>query len=748
MAEALLSPGVFVQENDASQITQGPLQAGAALLGPTVVGPVNIPTIVRSYSDYQAKFGSLFISGGVNYEYLTSIAAANYFEQGGESLIVTRVASGSYTPAQSTTIPNNVIASAGTPATASASTTSGWITGSLPSYNISATGSNMIVEFAIGDNIYFISPGIYDLVDNAADFISVNVNNGTGSWNVDQWATALVKGVNNPTGDLKNYVTASYTTGSLSFTGSALLSNPANANGYKIYANGFSSWPVTSSALPTKDRLSTVAIFGGASANVNNSTFTLETLSVGDIMNNSANAASASNGVLPSGSSSNIRWEITGADTGSGVFTVLIRRGDDYQNSKTILETWANVSLDPNQSNYIAYVIGDQTQTVLTDEFGNPYLQTTGSYANASRYVRVKEVISPTPNYFTPQGQPVTLYKSYIPTNGSGSLNGSFQSAVGPIHGVYGIAALNMFENIKVSDSTAATPSTNIQGVFASDYDTALGLLKSGEDYDFNIVSMPGVTYQNAADQVNTLLSNVSERGDAIAVVDMVTYGQSLTEVGSNAQSIDNSYGATYWPWIQVRSRETGKLNFVPASTIVPAVYEYSDKVSAEWFAPAGMTRGGLPTVLQPERKLTVSARNTLYGSKVNPIAVFPGQGTVIYGQKTLQSKPSALDRVNVRRLLISLKRYIKQIGNTLVFEQNTAVTRNKFLSQVNPYLDFVQQKQGLYAFRVVMDETNNTPDVIDRNQLIGTIYIQPTRTAEFIQLDFNVLPTGATFGQ
>ena len=146
------------------------------------------------------------------------------------------------------------------------------------------------------------------------------------------------------------------------------------------------------------------------------------------------------------------------------------------------------------------------------------------------------------------------------------------------------------------------------------------------------------------------------------------------------------------------------------------------------------------------ERKLTNTNRDTLYTAKVNPIASFPGQGIVVFGQKTLQTKASALDRVNVRRLLITLKNYISQIADTLVFEQNTAATRNTFLSQVNPYLESVQQRQGLYAFKVVMDNSNNTPDVIDRNELIGAVYLQPTKTAEFIYLDFNILPTGATF--
>ena len=130
----------------------------------------------------------------------------------------------------------------------------------------------------------------------------------------------------------------------------------------------------------------------------------------------------------------------------------------------------------------------------------------------------------------------------------------------------------------------------------------------------------------------------------------------------------------------------------------------------------------------------------------MNPIATFPGQGVSVWGQKTLQKKASALDRVNVRRLLIKVKKFIASTSRFLVFEQNNTKTRRRFLNIVNPYLEQVQANSGLNAFRVVMDESNNTPDVVDRNRLVGQIYIQPTRTAEFIVLDFVVLPTGATF--
>jgi len=589
MAETLISPGVFLQENDQSQITQGPVTAGVALIGPTVIGPVNKPTLVTSYSQYKALFGAAFISGGANYEYLTSIAALNYFEQGGTSLIVTRVASGSYTA-----------------------------------------------------------------------------------------ATASV----------------------------------------------------------------------GSTYNITSASFELETLSVGDIMNNVGDWNLGDNGALVSGSISNVRWEIVGSNSGSGVFSLIIRRGDDNATSKTILETWNNLSLDPNQNNFIGYVIGDMTETVVQDSNQSYFLQLTGSYANKSRYVRVKAVNYLTPNYFDANGRARSEYTASLPAVGSGSVGGAFGGAQGAIFGSFGKAAVNFFEAIPTAASTVSTPSTNIQGIHPADYNIALNLLSNQDAYDYKTIYMPGLTAQNADSQINSLLNKVQERGDAIAVVDLVGYGQNLAIPVSIAAGYDNSYGATYWPWVQIRSRETGKINFVPASTLVPAVYEYNDRVSAEWFAPAGLNRGSMTTVLRPERRLTVNDRNVLYQGKVNPIATFPGVGTVIYGQKTLQSTSSALDRVNVRRLLIALKDYIGKLGENIVFEPNTQVTRNRFLSQVNPYLESVQQRQGLYAFQVVMDETNNTPDVIDRNQLVGTIYLQPTKTAEYIQLDFNILPTGATFGQ
>jgi phage tail sheath protein FI len=240
----------------------------------------------------------------------------------------------------------------------------------------------------------------------------------------------------------------------------------------------------------------------------------------------------------------------------------------------------------------------------------------------------------------------------------------------------------------------------------------------------------------------------VQERNDTMAVIDSSPYGMASNVGGvvSNVQLLDTSFAATYWPWVQLNNSQN-KPVWVPASTIIPNVYAFNDVVSKPWFAPAGVNRGRITQVAQLERVVTQSVRDDLYKANINPITLFPGYGTVVYGQKTLSKKPSALDRVNVRRLLIELKSFIGQFANTLVFEQNNQITRDRFLTQVNSYLNQVQLQQGLDDFDVIMDETNNTPDVIDNNQLVGQVYIKPTRSAEFILLEFNILPSSATLG-
>jgi len=327
-------------------------------------------------------------------------------------------------------------------------------------------------------------------------------------------------------------------------------------------------------------------------------------------------------------------------------------------------------------------------------------------------------------------GSDLQSFSGSLPTNQSGS----FHSATGNLLGT--VTGDTYFSNI---GSTS-------QGINGDEYDDAINILGNKDEYVFNIISAPGLLTQHHSTQTDSIISLAEDRGDCIAVVDLRSYGSTVAQVTAGANSLNSSYAAAYWPWLQTQA-STGRNEFVPASVVIPGVYAFTDGAAAPWFAPAGLTRGGIPTVIQAERKLTRSQRDTLYNANVNPIATFPGSGISVFGQKTLQKKSSALDRVNVRRLLIALKKFIGDVSRELVFEQNTNVTRNRFLAQVNPYLTSVVEQQGLFAYRVVMDDTNNTSDVIDRNQLIGQILIQPARTVEFVVLDFTIEPTGATFG-
>lgn len=667
MGEKILSPGVFQNESDQSLVQRGILGTATAIVGPTVLGQPLVPTYVTSYSEFVQKFGETFKSGSYYYEYLTSLAAKDFFNNGGQTLLVTRIISGS----------NGV----STYASSSVASIATLTTGTAASASLSLT-SAVSAQYSASIN------GTYTLSLSGSTELEI-FNRLT--------ASAAYSAISS------SVVSASFSTPNVVFT--AIPKGTVGNNYY--YTSGSA----------------TVLFAGGGDVN----SFTLETITWGNIMNNSG---SMSAGALTSGSAANVRYEITNVNTGSGTFTLAIRAGNDNTAQPNYLETFPNLSLDPALPNFISRVIGDIKPFYKLDSDGVPFIDYVGSYANASQYVRVKSINTPNVDSIDNNGNfKLAQYSGSLPLVGSGSAGGAFQG---------GLAATNAVQLMNESITTS-----NIQGFTPADYVTAFNLLSNKDEYQYNVLLAPGVTLDNSA--ASTMIATCEGRGDAIAIVDTVTYGSTVTGATQAAAGQSSNYAATYWPWVQLRSVGLGKSVWAPASTVMGGVLAYNDQVGAEWFAPAGLNRGGVD-VLRAERKLSQNDRDVLYNGSVNPLATFPGEGVVVFGQKTLQKKATALDRVNVRRLLITLKDYIGQVGKNLVFEQNTNVTRNRFLAQVNPYLDNVVQKQGLYAYKVVMDDTNNTADVIDRNQLVGQIYIQPTKTAEFIILNFNVLPTGATF--
>jgi hypothetical protein len=299
--------------------------------------------------------------------------------------------------------------------------------------------------------------------------------------------------------------------------------------------------------------------------------------------------------------------------------------------------------------------------------------------------------------------------------------------------------------NIK-STNTFGFDCSGIATTGTKAYNKAFALLSNADYYDMNMLITPGVI-----DSIHPLVTSaarnlVEQRQDTFYIMDSNALTDNIATVVQQVTNIDSNYAATYFPWVRVVDPGKNKPIYVPPSVVMPGVLAFNDAVTAPWYAPAGLTRGGLTTAIGTYKNLSQSNRDTLYENRVNPIANFPNEGICVWGQKTLQARPSALDRVNVRRLLIAVKKFIASSTRYLVFEQNTSATRNRFLTIVNPYLEQVRAQQGLSAFRVVMDETNNTPDVIDRNIMYGQIFLQPTRTAEFIVLDFNIQPTGASF--
>jgi len=298
------------------------------------------------------------------------------------------------------------------------------------------------------------------------------------------------------------------------------------------------------------------------------------------------------------------------------------------------------------------------------------------------------------------------------------------------------IAASNTFG---FDCSTSTSPGTVA-------YNKAFALLSNTDYYDINMLLTPGII-----DSIHPLVTSAARtlaetRQDVFYVMDSNVLTDSITTVVSQVTTLDSNYTAAYWPWVRIVNPGKNIPIWVPPSVVVPGALTFNDAVAAPWYAPAGLNRGGLTNVSDTYETLSQSKRDTLYEARINPIANFPNDGVCIWGQKTLQARPSALDRVNVRRLLITVKKFIASATRYLVFEQNTSQTRDRFLAIVNPYLEQVRAQQGLSAFRVVMDGTNNTPDLIDMNILYGQLFLQPTRTAEFIVLDFNIQATGATF--
>ena len=291
-------------------------------------------------------------------------------------------------------------------------------------------------------------------------------------------------------------------------------------------------------------------------------------------------------------------------------------------------------------------------------------------------------------------------------------------------------------------------------GTVSGDFDVAKKTLANPEEVDFNLLAVPGVHSAGSGNPIGKFVDMVEQRADAFLLLDIANstatgsgLALSVANALDQAKKFDTSYAATYYPWIRINDGDNNRLVWVPPSVEVMGAYAFNDRVGQPWFAPAGFNRGGLERVLEVRRRLTQTQRDGLYNQRpgVNPIATFPGQGIVIFGQKTLQTKQSVLDRVNVRRMMLTVRKTISRMSRNFVFEQNNAATRSSLLNMVNGYLGSVQAANGINEFRASIEEG---ADLVDRNVIKGKIFLKPTTVAEIIIFDFTLTPQGASFSE
>ena len=323
------------------------------------------------------------------------------------------------------------------------------------------------------------------------------------------------------------------------------------------------------------------------------------------------------------------------------------------------------------------------------------------------------------------------------------------------------IAETEPFRNSGMSSATRAT------NYAFNTLRTSIEIINDPEVVDMNLATIPGITNENIT---RVLVETCEERGDALAIIDLpdvylpYTEGSAYASEPSRGQvetvsraletrQIDSSYGCTYFPWVQIQDTATSNNRvWVPPSVAALGTFASSDAQSELWFAPAGFNRGGLSTgaaglpVLNVSQKLSSRDRDRLYEANINPIASFPNEGIVIFGQKTLQITPSALDRINVRRMMIFVKKQISILSNQVLFDQNVQATWNRFISLVDPFLSGVKVRLGISDYKLILDETTTTPDLVDQNVMYAKIFIKPAKAIEFIALDFIITNQGASF--
>ena len=785
MAERIVSPGVFTREKDLSFLPQGISEIGAALIGPTEQGPAFVPTLIRNFGEFEEIFGK------ESQDFYVPFTAKQYLRSAGTITIVRVLGLGGYAndtvglmltgslgASQKELLVATLKPSRGSDSVDITTTQLSGSSNTKSSFVLtlsgSATQTNFTLSFDTGSSNYITKVFSEDAQDsnqnvhvysnflhtqtkfgNSAVVAVKTLNDENFSFDYKVATTPYIQSqlVNSARTNLFKVNTRSHGTNMNSKyrVGIADVKRPADVPGSDY--GSFSLQVIVNNPGQNDD--------GTILENFQNLSFDEDSTNylprvIGDrYVTIDSNGKLTYNGDYPNQSKYIYISDYTNL---VGISKDLVPMGFGVLSAPHLDTTLSGSASFPSAS-FKGTVSGTGQQNSRGTFDRNVYYGF--DFANEDN----KQFLAPIPTGAS-TGSNVSMSLENAFGNNDASVLGSryslgavklslsgsaFQQLKFQVPFQEGFDGQNPAKERKTGTNIAAnnTQGFDLSGASTSGtlgYKRAINAISNPDEFDINLLATPGVVHSLHSNVTNHAIDKIEDRADAFYIMDGSPYGATIQQAINNVKTLDSNYVGTYHPWVKILDSEKQKPTWVPPSVVLPGVYANNDRIGQEWFAPAGLNRGGLTEVLEAETRLTNAERDDLYENRVNPIASFPGQGVVVFGQKTLQGKPSALDRINVRRLLIRLRKFIASTSRFLVFEQNTSSTRNRFLNLVNPFLEQVQANSGLTAFRVVMDESNNTPDVVDRNQLVGQIFIQPTRTAEFIVLDFVVQPTGAAF--
>lgn len=738
MPEVFVSPGVYTREKDFSFYAASAGASSLALIGLTGKGRAMKPILVKNFTDFVEKFGDQDTSYWVPY------CAKQYFRYADSAYIV-RILGG--TGGGYTNFPAYVLSGDNETVFAILRPRARVDDSSLPAI----TGS---VRMASGTTI--TSPKIIYSSNTATVYTS-----NTSLIAADSNFITKVFGTS-PTDGLHDYLWVEQvfnkTWGGVTISGSTF--------GYNLPATGITlhndAWYVNFAGHGYKNARTPLVVSGLYGGSVQN-LFQIYALSDGDDSN------------------SMIKIAIEEIDTTNNTFTITVRDYTDTDSKKVVLEQWKKLSLNPTNKRYIAKIIGDTPDTGDYDNIskyiyvvmqsGHPVSTIPAGFAGLPKYnSKIPNMIYKTAmtstvlvqnqwfGYdFDNYNEPTRL--QFIPSASSTDNGFHLDSGAGASYvtvlmssishyntttGKFLVPMYGGFDGWDIYDSTIDTTASS--GDVVDQFKAAIDLLANPEQYDINLLSIPGIYLGGTISEYGRNM--VEARADVLYIADLDSDYSTPEEAVAGVSTIDSNYVATYWPYIKIW--DSNNEQFVTISPTAAALESvaYTDKNSWPWYAAAGTMRGPVTSAIEADVVLTQTQRDTLYEGKINPIATFAGEGVFIWGNKTLQTADTALNRVNVRRLLLYVRKIISRASLDMVFAQNDSSTWDQFKAKVNPVLDRIKQRHGLQNFQVVMDETTNTPDVIDRETMVGKIYLQPTRSAEMIILDFNILPSGAVFGE